>query len=288
MAPRQDRMSASSEWTSYAPLDAGVGVRLHAAGADVAEGFARHRAWRYLAAEHVKNSYRRTVLGPWWLTAQTAVYVVGLGFVFSKINGQPIKTFLPYVAVGFLSFALLSGLTRACANVFVGQASVIKSTRQPLTSLVLRAVAIEAIQFGHNVLIVLTFFALRLIDVSPWLGLAPVAVLLMLLNGLALGLWLGPVVARFRDVSPAVDSVLQVIVFFTPIFYSTSIFKGSERLIVAWNPYTYFVDLFRQCVLGHGPTLLTVVGAAAFTLVNLLVAVVVFSRTRSRLPYWVA
>ena len=54
-----------------------------AASADLVEGLRRHRAWRYLAVEQVKNSYRRTVLGPWWLTAQMAVYVTGMAFVFS-------------------------------------------------------------------------------------------------------------------------------------------------------------------------------------------------------------
>jgi ABC-type polysaccharide/polyol phosphate export permease len=73
------------DWTAYAPLDAGPLERLRAAGADVAEGFARHRAWRYLASEHVKNSYRRTVLGPWWLTAQSALYVTGLAFLFGQL-----------------------------------------------------------------------------------------------------------------------------------------------------------------------------------------------------------
>jgi len=281
-------MTAPTDWTSYAPLDAAFGRRLRASSADVVEGLARHKAWRYLAVEHVKNSYRRTVLGPWWLTAQTLLFVLGVGYVFSRLNGQPVKVFLPYVTVGYLTFALLAGITRACANVFVSQGGLIKSTRQPLTSLVLRAVAIETILFAHNVIIVAGFFALRLIDPSPWLALAPVALLVILLNGIAVGLWLGPLVARFRDLAPAVESLLSLMVFFTPIFYRAGIFKGTEHLVVAWNPYTYFVDLFRECVLGTTPDTSTVVGAAAFTLANMALAAVLFARTRSRLPYWVS
>lgn len=281
-------MTAPTDWTSYAPLDASYGRRLRASAADVLEGLAQHRAWRYLAVEHVKNSYRRTVLGPWWLTAQTLLFVLGVGYVFSRLNGQPVKVFLPYVTTGYLTFALLAGITRACANVFVSQAGLIKSTRQPLTSLVLRAVAIETILFAHNVIIVAGFFAVRLIDPSPWLILAPLAVLVILINGVALGLWLGPLVARFRDLAPAVESVLSLLVFFTPIFYRASIFKGMQRLVVAWNPYTYFVDLFRDCILGTTPQLSTVVGSAVFTVANVVVAILLFAKTRSRLPYWVS
>ena len=196
-----------TDWTAYAPLDAGPLHQLRAASADLVEGLRRHRAWRYLAVEQVKNSYRRTVLGPWWLTAQMAVYVTGMAFVFSQLLGSKINTFLPYVALGFLGYAMLSGLVRSGANVFVGQAGVIKSTRQPLTSLVLRAVMIELIQFSHNAAIVLVFFAVGLITPSVWLLLAPLALGVILLNGVLIGMWLGPTVARFRDVAPGIDSI---------------------------------------------------------------------------------
>jgi lipopolysaccharide transport system permease protein len=281
------RAQRQTDWTAYAPLDASSTDRLRAAFSDITEGLRRHRAWRYLATEQIKNQYRRTVLGPWWLTAQTAVYVMGLALVFGQLQHAPLENFLPYVATGYLGYVLLVGLTRAGANVFTGNAGSIKSTRQPLTSLVLRGVAVEFIQFGHNVLIVLLFFATGLVDVSPWLALAPAAVFLVLLNGLALGLWVGPLVARFRDVSPAIDSVLQVLVFFTPVFYRPSDLKSAEA-VVRLNPYTYFIDLLRDTLLGNRPSLVTLAGASGFTVLNLVLALFVFTRSRSRLPYWVA
>jgi ABC-2 type transport system permease protein len=281
-------VKGSKNWTAYAPLDAAAWTKLSAAAGDVQEGLRRHAGWRYLAAEHVKNSYRRTVLGPWWLTAQQAVYVAGLAFVFSQLFHQDLRTFLPYVAVGFLSYVLLLGLLRDGANVFVGAAGSIKSTRQPLTSLVLRNVMIQLIQFGHNAVITLVFFFIGYVEPRFWLLLAPVALLLILINGVLVGLWLGPVVARFRDVAPAIDSVLQVIIFFTPIFYRASDLTGVRGTLIRWNPFTPFIDFFRDCVLGARPTLHAVVGASFYTVVDLSLAVVVFSRTRSRLPYWVS
>ncbi|MCU1621243.1 MAG: rfbD [Frankiales bacterium] len=274
--------------TAYAPLDANAWVRARAATADVVEALRRHHGWRYLAAEQVKNSYRRTVLGPWWLTAQQAVYVSGLGFVFSQLFHQNLKTFLPYVAVGFLSYVLLLGLLRNGANVFVGQAGLIMSTRQPLTSIVLRSVMVELIQFGHNAVISVVFFAVGYVRPTPWLLLAPAALVVMLVNGILVGLWLGPVVARFRDVSPAIDSVLQVIIFFTPIFYKTSDLSGLQATLIEWNPFTPFIDFFRSCVLGSGPTAFTLVGVVVFSLLNLVLALVVFTQARSRVPYWVS
>lgn len=276
------------DWVYYAPLDASPFHQARAAAGDFAEGLARHRAWRYLAAEHVKNSYRRTVLGPWWLTAQSALYVFGLAAVFGQLQHAPLKNFLPYVAVGYLTFALLAGLTRGGAVVFTSQSGVIKSTRQPLTSLALRTVTIELIQFAHNFIIVLGLFAFGLIQLSPWLALAPFGLALILINGAAVSLWLGMMVARFRDVGPLVDSVLQVIVFFTPVFYRASSLHGAQSLLIRWNPFTYLIDFFRSAVLGQRPALYATAGSVAFTLIDVVVAAVVFSRMRSRLPYWVS
>jgi ABC-type polysaccharide/polyol phosphate export permease len=280
-------MKNRTDWTAYAPLNAGAWQQMRAAASDMREGLRRHAGWRYLAAEQVKNSYRRTILGPWWLTAQQAVYVAGLAFVFSQLFHQDLKTFLPYVAVGFLSYILLIGLLRDAATVFVGAAGIIKSTRQPLTSLVLRNVMIQLIQFGHNAVIALVFFLVGYVQVDWWLLLAPAALLIMLLNGVLVGLWLGSAVARFRDVGPAIDSVLQVMVFFTPVFFRTEDLTGFRAAVIRWNPITPFIDLFRDCVLGSRPAVVTVAGVAVFSALNAVLALVLFSRSRSRIPYWV-
>ena len=279
--------TGSGESPGYVPLDAKTGPRLRAALSDLAVGLRRHASWRFLSAEQVRNSYRRTVLGPWWLTAQTLLYVLGLALVFGQLLGAELREFLPYVATGFLTFSLLSNLVRGAANVFVAQASMIKSARQPLSNLVFRMVCVELIQFLHNAVILLGFCLFGLISLSPWLLVAPGALVLIAANGVALALWLGPLVARFRDVTPAVESVLQVAIFFTPVFYRPDNLSGVQAGLVGWNPFTYFIDLFRDGALGHPVALSTVVGAAAWSAANVLLGVLVFSRTRSRIPYWV-
>ena len=286
---RQQSDPRLGTWSGYAPLDAGVSVRSRAALGDVSEGVRRWRSWTYLAVESIKNQYRRTVVGPWWLTLQTAAYVAGLAVLFGTIFGQPLREFVPYVAGGFIVFSLLSGLTRAGADVFVNNASTIKSTRQPLSVLILQAVTVEFLQFLHNLVIIVVFVAIGLVPITLSLLLVVPAVALILLNGVAIGLWLGPTVARFRDVGPFVGSILQVMAFATPIFWKIdTIHPDSRALLLGWNPFAYLLAIFRDPLLGHISLAGTYVGAAALTVVNLGLAVLVFSRNRSRLPYWVA
>jgi ABC-type polysaccharide/polyol phosphate export permease len=279
----------SDGWAAYAPLDAGGGARWQAATADIGEGLRRWRGWSYLAVEAIKNQYRRTVLGPWWLTLQTAAYVVGLAVIFGQILQTGLKSFLPYVAVGLIAFNLLSGMTRAASNVFVGAAGTMKSTRQPLSNYVLRDMAIEFIQFGHNMVIYVVFLAAGLVPLSPKLLIAIPVTLLLAVNGFCIALWLAPTVARFRDVGPLVMSVLQVLVFFTPVFYRlNNLGAGNRKELLDWNPFTYLLGAFRAPLIGAPLTLHDYLGTAIITVANIALGLAVFSRLRSRIPYWVA
>ena len=70
-------------------------------------------------------------------------------------------------------------------------------------------------------------------------------------------MWLGPTVARFRDVGPFVASVLQMMMFFTPVFWRVDeISEGSRAVLVRWNPFAYLLALFREPLLGDAPSLL--------------------------------
>lgn len=276
-------------WAGYAPLEATTGQRLQAAGSDLSAGLRMWRTWTYLAFETVKNQYRRTVLGPWWITLQMAAFVLGLAAIFSQILNADLKQFLPYVAVGLLVFNLLSGLTRAAAGVFTGAADTMKSTRQPLSNLVLQRVAVELIQFGHNALIFLVFIAVGLVPVRLTILLGLPMLILIVINGVALGFWLGTTVARFRDVDPLVTSILQVLVFFTPVFYRLEdLDRGSRGALLGWNPFLYLLEATRAPLIGAHLRPSMYIGSAVVTAVNLMLAVVVYVRHRSRLPYWVS
>lgn len=276
-------------WHGYAPLDASMGARTRAAVGDVAEGIRRWRSWTYLAVEIVKNQYRRTVIGPWWLTLQTTAYVVALAVLYGAIFHQSLHEFVPYVAAGFIGYTLLAGLTGQGADLFVNNAGTLLSTRQPLSVLVFQMVAVELLQFAHNLIILAAFVALGLVPLTPLLLLLFPAVLIIALNGVAVGLWLGPTVARFRDVGPFVASVLQVMVFFTPVFWQVEAVTANSRgALIGWNPFVYLLTLFRDPLLGSAPAAWVWIGVSVVTGLNVFLAAWIFIGSRSRLPYWVS
>ena len=281
-------MSPNS-WTGYAPLDANAGVQFQAAVNDIREGLRRWRSWSYLAVENVKNRYRRTVFGPWWLTLQMVILIVGISIVFGQLLNNDLRSFIPYVGLGFIAFSLLSGLTRTGAEVFIAGSSTLKSTRQPLSNLVLRDVGVEFINFAHNMVIYLLFLVIGLVPLSPKILIALPIVAVIAANGLFLGLWLGIAVARFRDLQPFITSILGVMIFFTPVFYDPNkLSTGIQIAVLSWNPFTYVIQAFRAPLIGAPLLPSYYIGTAIFTVINVVLGLAVFTRARSRLPYWVA
>jgi ABC-type polysaccharide/polyol phosphate export permease len=279
-----------NSWTGYAPLDADLGAQFQAALRDIREGLRRWRGWSYLAVENVKNRYRRTVLGPWWLTLQMGIFVTGISIIFGHLLPTGgLREFLPYVGVGYIVFILLVGLTSAASGVFVIGSSTLKSTRQPLSNLVLRDVGVEFIHFSHNLVLYVVFLVAGLVPLTPKILIALPVAGLIAVNGFFVGLWLGIAVARFRDVQPLVNSILGVIIFFTPLFYNPNkLSSGIQIVVLAWNPFTYLIQAFRAPLIGAPLLPSYYIGTAVVTLVNIALGLAVFTRARSRLPYWVA
>ena len=153
----------------------------------------------------------------------------------------------------------------------------------------LRDVGVEFIHFSHNMVLYLVFLVAGLVPLSPKILIALPVVAVIAVNGLFVGLWLGIAVARFRDVQPFINSILGVLIFFTPVFYHPDkLSPGIQIAVLSWNPFTYLIQAFRAPLIGAPLLPSYYIGTAVFTVINVVLGLAVFTRARSRLPYWVA
>ena len=254
---------------------------------DIFTGLARWRIWWLLSWYTIRSQYRRTYLGPWWITVQQVIFVLGLSLLFGLLFKQDLTTFIPYVAIGFIAFTWMIGMIQGAATCIVGNASAIRTAPGPLSIYPLRNLAGNTIQFAHDAIVIVAVIVIFQVKVTAALAYVPAALAVIVINGLAIGLWLGPVVVRYRDVGEIVNSVTRVLFFFTPIFWVTSDLSRNQVVALSgWNPLAYLLQFLRGPLLGEMPTRLTISVCAGITLVNLLAGVIHFSRTRSRLAYW--
>jgi ABC-2 type transport system permease protein len=254
---------------------------------DIRAGFKRRPVWWGLTWQSIKSQYRRTYLGPWWITVQQVIFVAGLSLLFGLLLKQDLKTFVPYVTIGFIAFTWMTGMLSGGATSITSNAASIKTAPGPLSTFSLSNFAGNTIQFAHDSLVIVVVLIAFQVSLTWTVVLVPFALALIAINGVAVGLWLGPLVARYRDVGQIVNSITRVLFFFTPIFWVTTDVSNAQLVALAgWNPLAYFLELLRAPLLGETPTTAVIVGSIGFTVLNIAIAVVHFSHTRDRLAYW--
>jgi len=160
--------------------------------------------WFLLGWYDIKQKYRRSLIGPFWITISTGVMVGSIGLMFSTIFKSSAKEFLPYFAVGQIMWLLISAqLTDSC-TMFVQYQSVIKQISIPLAVHVMRKLWYNLILFLHNFLIIITVLIIVGRGFSwEFLYVIPALILILILLFL-LSVVLGIICTRFRDVTQIV------------------------------------------------------------------------------------
>jgi lipopolysaccharide transport system permease protein len=257
-----------------------------AAVADVLAGAAVWRLWGRMGWNDILQRYRRSLLGPFWLTASMAVMVVSLGVLYAELFKTPIDDFLPYLCVGLLIWNLIASFMNEGGAIFTTSESYIKQIRLPYSVYVYRSAWSKLIIFAHNFVI---YFGV-LIYFRIWPGaaglLAILGLLLLILNGALVTVYLGIISARFRDIPQLIGSVVQIIFFVTPIMWKPELL--SHRAYIAdVNPFYHLVEIVRGPLLGHVPSFQNYLAVFLITAINFGLAGLVFKRFRSRIAYWI-
>jgi ABC-type polysaccharide/polyol phosphate export permease len=286
------KQSVSEQRTVVVPVDAPAGEQWRATVADLKSTWTERSVWMFSAAVAVGNRYRRTVLGPWWLTLTTLMFVFGIALLRVGLRGGDLREAIPYVGLGFIIFQLISGGITSGANTFVSAGRQLETSRRPYSTYVARTNATVFIDFLHDVVVILILTLIFAIPFALIWGWSVVAVVLIVISSMGVGLWLGPLVARFRDIGPMVTAFMRLMFFLTPIFWSIDEVEATGRSWLAWfNPLTYQMLAFRDPILGTthpSAPIAPMTMALILAVVNVSIGVLVFWRTRPKIPYWVS
>lgn len=253
---------------------------------DLLAAIAAYDLWSFLAWQDIKIKYRRSKIGPFWITISMAVFCVMLGVVYSQLFKTDTSELLPFLSIGLVVWSFVASSVGEMPSLFVDNASYIKDMRiNPLTIL-LRVFTRNVIIFGHNMLIVLGIYLY--FGIWPgWTGLLALpGFLLVILNLAVIGISLSIVGARFRDIAQITQSGLQIVFFITPIFWFPRLLAEGSWVIAA-NPVAYFIDLVRSPLLGHAPEPISWGVSLLTLLATSIIAVWVYRSKSDRIVFWV-
>jgi len=253
---------------------------------DLANSLGSWQLWVYVGLQDVRLRYRRSAIGPFWITLSLAVTVVGVGIFYSGIFQSEVHIYLPYIAIGFIIWAYITELVVDGCLVFIHDGSYIRQLPAPLLTYLFKATWRAIIIFAHNFVI---FIAVAL-WFRIWAGWAYLEALLgfvlLTLNGAWMALFLGTVSGRYRDVPPIVQSGVSVLFFLTPVLWERHAAKQYSTF-VDLNPFYHMIEVVRAPLLGNAAPPLSWLVVSVMALVGWSFAFLFFARYRRRIAYWV-
>lgn len=256
---------------------------------DITEGFKKWRLSLMLAYHDIKLRYRRSVLGPFWITLSMAITVYSMGYLYGHLFHVELQTYYPYLVTSMLIWTLIATLLNELTDVFMTYDGFIKEIKLPYTLYLHRVITRNFIIFLHNMLVLIPIYIIfyQNIRINLYSMLALPGLAILYLNALTYGMVLAIIGSRFRDISQIIKSLVQVIFFLTPVMWSPMIINESKRYLVNFNPFYSFLELVRAPLLGTYPTLINISVCAAITVIGLLLFLKMFIPYRSRIVYWV-
>ena len=105
----RDRLRSDvSRMTTNASVEppASKSTTLSMAFRDLVSGWRQNELWLQLGWQDIKQRYRRSTLGPLWITIATGVMALALGLLYSMLFQISVREFLPHVTVGFIIWGL--------------------------------------------------------------------------------------------------------------------------------------------------------------------------------------
>jgi lipopolysaccharide transport system permease protein len=271
-------------------MDVGVGPaaggRVSQALADVAGAASLWRLGFTLGWLDIKLRYRGSMLGPFWVTISTAVWIGSMGALYSLLFHMELHGYLPFLALSLVLWTALSGLVGDACNTFLQSESTIRSMRMPYFVHAVRVVVRTVIGLAHNLPVILVVFALY----DSWPGSAAIwslpGLALWTLDAFTTCIALGTLCARFRDIAPIVASVMQIAYFITPIMWRPEQL-GTHGWWLKLNPVNDMLEVVRQPLLGIAPTPSMWLAAVGYSVAFGVLTSLLFVRVRGRLAFWI-
>ena len=252
---------------------------------DVAPFVTRHVTWRALAAGDIKSKYRRTTLGPWWITATNGITALIMGGVAGRFLGADMKTYLPHFMVSMTIWNFIASSLGESSYTMISAGGMIKAVNMPLLIHIKRMVQRNLIIFLHNIAI---FPIIWLI--YPWhIGfvslLSIFGLILIYVFIVSASVIISMVCVRYRDVPPVISAVLQLLFFVSPIIWDPAQIK-SGALFVALNPIAHLLAITRDPLMGIVPSWTSWAAALGFITVLTAAMILIYTRYRARVVYW--
>jgi ABC-type polysaccharide/polyol phosphate export permease len=204
-----------------------------------------------LSTADLQARFATARLGFYWLFIQQLIWAFGAGFVWSKVFGLAMSEFLPFIMVSFAAWNLIASFFVDSSASFQNSGGYLKNTlinpvvyviRPLLTNLVILLIA----------LIPFVFYSIFIGEGggNPRLILSGLSIIYLCICLLPISISIAYLGVLFRDLTPALQSLFQVLFVISPVIYPPEVVKRrGYEYVLDYNPFYYLIELIRRPLL---------------------------------------
>jgi len=253
---------------------------------DFVEGVALWKMWSRGSLIELRRRYKRTVLGPAWVTISLLIFGGTLSVVWAGLWHQNVVDFLPFLLSGLIPWTMISAAIGESCGIFLGGEGLVKNQQFPYTIFLYGVLTRNVLIFGHNLIAYLIIAVACGVHVSFATLLFIPGTVLVIINCGWICLLVAVLCLRFRDFQQMVASLLQIAMFVTPVFWAASQLQGKRAIIADVNIFYHMIDIIRQPLLGKVPSEFSYLFCVVSAIVGWFIAYRLYASKRHRLPYW--
>lgn len=208
-----------------------------------------------LTLREIKSRYKQSVLGYFWIILNPFFQMLVMSFVFSFLIRIPTAFNIPYnlfVYSGLLPWTLLVSSITASTTSLVDNQSLLKQIYFPREIIVTAATLAKIYDFLLASSIFVVFLIYYHIPVTHIIIFIPLIILMQIFFSLGISFLLSAFNLFYRDVQYAINLVLLVWFYLTPVLYPVELFPSKYRFIFQFNPMSVFINAIRRAIFGGG------------------------------------
>lgn len=228
--------------------------------------------------------YKQAALGAGWAIIQPVFAVTIFTIVFGNFANMP-SDGIPYPVFAFaavLPWTYFAEAVRRSSTSLVNDSELVRKVYFPRLIMPLATVIAPLVDFLIAMCVLIALMLFYGIDFTWKLLAIPPLMLVASLLALSIGLWLGPVNVRFRDVKHTIPFMMQIWMYASPIVYPLSMIPDQWRWAYLLNPMVGVIEGFRWAVFDRGEPNFLATGVSLTVIIVLMVGGLVFFKRMER------
>ena len=244
---------------------------------------------KILGWQDVVKKYKRSFLGPFWITISMLIMTFTISIIFGQIFKISLSDYIPFISIGIILWNFISTSIREGCSCFINYSILIKQLSLPLYLYIFRLIWKNLIILIHNIIIfpLITLFfgnSVYLISIMSIIG-----IMILILNLVWICTLLAIICTRYRDIEQIINNILQIIFYITPIIWMPNLLEKKSKFIclIKLNPFNNFIQIIRYPLLGYIPEMYNWIISIFFLILGFSITIYYYNIYKNKITYWI-